>query len=132
ECADSFSGMLTSILGGQTNGDNADDDAAYKELLAKTKDRVQTIDFTNIDKGWMGHSIPDDLICSLSFTGKPPKGISLVEENSGNRGKAANFFAKLTKIKDEEPASKGFGKLLKVVKVSGDQPTVASAKVSGN
>jgi len=133
ECADSFGGLVGSILGDQNkaNGDNnSEEERAYQELIAKTKARIQTIDFTNIDIGWMGHSIPDDLIASMSMTGKPSVGLSLEEVDSGNRGKTTNFFSKLTKVSDQDPNAKGLGKLLRVVKIS--PPTKVATKPANN
>jgi esterase/lipase superfamily enzyme len=127
ECADSFGGMVDFVLG---NKDAASDkpDPNMEALLAKTKARMQTIDFTAIDLGWMGHSIPAKLICSMSFYGKPCTGLSLVDEESGSRGKTANFFAKLTKVTDKDEAETHLGKLLRVVKIKpGSAPTVASS-----
>jgi esterase/lipase superfamily enzyme len=130
ECADALGGMVTQVLTvGQKSTDAANADKELKEVLAKNAARMQTIDFTNIDLGWMGHSIPAKLISSMTYTDGPPPELKLVKQDSGQRGKTSNYFAKITHTL--VPASKeetGFhaGECLRVVKVSAPSNKVAT------
>jgi esterase/lipase superfamily enzyme len=134
EAADAI-GSLVSTATGQGNASSdtkteSPEDSAYRALLEKTKARMQTIDFTNIDLGWMGHSIPDKLICSMSYTNSPPPGLAFKPEESGARGKLSQRFSRMTKIHDAEPVAGGT--VLRVVRVSPPptaQPIAASATV---
>lgn len=117
ECADSLAGMGLKILGGETpKTSTAEDDAKFAAVLEKTKKRMQTIDFTNIDLGMIGHSVPAKLICSMSFTNEPCPGLKLESEESGERSKLSQRLSKMTKLfeRDEMPVK---GTCLRVVKV---------------
>ena len=79
--------------------DTAAQDAEFSERLAKTKGRMQTIDFSAIDTGMVGHTIPEKLICNMSFHGTPGPGLKFVDEESGQRSKISQMFSKMTKLK---------------------------------
>ena len=122
EQADAIGGWVTKTLSGQSAeaaATNPDDtkaqEAEFADRLKKTKGRMQTIDFTNIDKGLIGHNVPAKLICSMSFTGTPGAGLELVAEESGQRSKLSHAFSKLTKLKDTDDMSLA-GAVLKVMK----------------
>lgn len=110
ECADSMSGMLNQVMGNKpVPGENAEkieareDDDAFKEAIKSAQHRLQTIDFTQIDSGFIGHKIPAKLVCSMSFNEKPGAGLELEQEESGKRSRLSNTFAKLTHLKDNSP-----------------------------
>ncbi len=91
ECAESLSGFAMQALGVKDNGGaDQDKDASEKfaEVLKATEKRMQTIDFTAIDSGILGHKIPAALICSMSFTNQPCPGLKLVPEDSGTTEQA--------------------------------------------
>jgi esterase/lipase superfamily enzyme len=132
ECADALGSVITQALStGQKQGDAKDESDADKEFQQRLKQRaahMQTIDFTNIDLGWMGHSIPAKMICSMSYTDTPGAGLKLIKQESGQRGKTANYFSKLTKTiiptpKDDQVLHAGT--CLRVVKLNGPANTVA-------
>lgn len=107
ECADSLGGMLGQVMGNKPVSGESDekkaDDAAFKESMKLAKHRMQTIDFTQIDRGFIGHNVPAKLICSMSFSEKPGEGLELEPEASGQRSGLSNAFAKLTHLKDSSP-----------------------------
>ena len=82
--------------------------------LTATNARMQTIDFTNLDTGLIGHTVPAKLICNMSFTGLPGPGLVLVPEQSGEVSKTSHFMSKLTKIKNSDPQI--HGQVMRVVK----------------
>lgn len=93
ECADAVSDIAMKGIG--AGGKNAaDEDPELTAVLEKTKHRMQTIDFTNIDSGIVGHKIPAKLICSMSFTNTPCSGLKLVSEESGGRSKLSRRISK--------------------------------------
>ena len=106
ECAGSISDWVT-----QNTGQPKEEDAAaneqYAKVIAATKKRMQTIDFTAIDSGILGHKIPAPLICSMSFTNKPSPGLKLEPEESGERSKLSHFLSKVTKLGTNEISIKG-------------------------
>ena len=97
----------------------AADDAKFADVLEKTKKRMQTIDFTNIDLGMFGHSVPVKLICSMSFTNEPCAGLKLESEESGERSKLSLKLSRMTKLFDKEDLPVQ-GTCLRVVKI--DEP----------
>ncbi len=54
-------------------------------LSADALKRFQTIDFTEMDEGTLGHKIPVALICSMSRTGKPPENIEFKHKTSAHQ-----------------------------------------------
>jgi hypothetical protein len=88
---------------------------------------MQTIDFTDIDLGMVGHSVPAKLICSMSFTNEPCEGLKFENEESGERSKLSQRLSKMTKLfeRDEMPIK---GTCLRVVKVAeSDKKQIAKA-----
>jgi esterase/lipase superfamily enzyme len=55
-------------------------DSCSGKLTPDTLKRFQTIDFTELDSGALGHKIPVNLVCSMSQTGNPPDGIELIHK----------------------------------------------------
>ena len=132
ECADALGGVVTQVLTiGQAQAnphETGAEDREFQEVLKKNAARMQTIDFTNIDLGWMGHSIPAKLIASMTYTNGPPPGIKLVKQDSGQRGKASNYFSKITHTLTPPTGEKEelhAGQLLRVVKVNTSTDKIA-------
>lgn len=103
ECADSLSNMVGQILASDSQKGSAKsaEEAEFQSRLEASKKRMQTIDFTRLDTGLVGHKIPAKLICSMSFTGTAGDGLRLVPEESGKRSKTSKFFSKLTRLQEE-------------------------------
>jgi hypothetical protein len=58
------------------------------------------IDFTVLDHGIMGHTIPFELIASLWSTNLPGDGLKLVQSDNGSPNKLASLFFHLFGEKD--------------------------------
>ncbi len=117
ECAESLSGFALNSLGIKDDGDSEQaklEEQQYAEVLKATEKRMQTIDFTAIDSGILGHKIPAPLICSMSFTNQPCTGLKLVPEDSGQRSRLSHFLSRVTKLGVDDMPIKG--KCLCVVK----------------
>ncbi|GEM_PF-906541 len=103
EQADALGAWITKTLTSQNaNTDKIvtkTEDTVLSGKLAENSKRMQTIDFTNIDKGFIGHNVPAKLVCDMSFTDTPTPGLELISERSGMRSGLSNFFSKLTKMK---------------------------------
>ena len=123
EQADALGGWVANTLSGQkTTAEEEEkkgEDGELADKLSKTKGRMQTIDFTNIDKGLIGHNVPAKLICNMSFTGTPGPGLELVQEESGQRSRISNAFTKMAKLKTSD-GSTPTGAVLRVVKDTPD------------
>ena len=87
---------------------------------------MQTIDFTAIDRGLLGHNVPAGLITSMSFTETPGAGLHFLNEQSGKRGKMSNLFTRLSKLNKLDGSSVLSGAVLKVVKDSTDDKQAKS------
>ena len=109
ECADSLSGIVGQVMGNRPANNEeerkeiAADDAGFAEAMKAGKHRLQTIDFTAIDRGFIGHNVPAKLICNMSFSEKPGDDLKLVQEESGQRSKLSNTFSRMTHLKDTAP-----------------------------
>jgi len=68
-------------------GEAANPSLMPKDWQSSDLQNIQRIDFTNIDKGFEGHSIPFDLVSSIYHTGEPGDGLKLEPETKvvGNR-----------------------------------------------
>ncbi len=116
ECADSLSSFAIGALvpNADTNKTQADAEASAEQkeedrkladILERTKHRMQTIDFTNLDFGILGHKIPAKLVCSMSFTNNPCAGVKLIPEESGQRSKLSQRLSRMTKLGGTEVLS---------------------------
>lgn len=101
----------------------------FDRKLAQLKQRLQTIDFTDIDTGFLGHTVPAKLICRMSFTNSPPDDLCLAEEASGQTSKLSKFFARLTRLGQDD--SENPVGCLRVVKASVTAPEQPIKKASG-
>lgn len=106
EQADAMGSWVGKILSGEQAQENPDEtkaaEAEFAERLKLTQKRMQTIDFTAIDKGLVGHNVPDHLVCSMSFTNTPGPGLRFEAEDSGKRSKLSNMFTKMAKLKSTD------------------------------
>ncbi len=102
ECAKSF-WELTTHAG--TGGDTGKNDPELLALLEKTKHRMQTINFTSIDSGPMGHKVPAKLLCSMSFTNAPPPELKLIPEKLVHRNKISQLISKAMDLTSPEELS---------------------------
>lgn len=122
EQADALQGWVGKIFTGQPGSTPAKparaEEAEFQERLSETKKRMQTIDFTQIDRGLLGHNVPTKLICSMSFTNTPGPGLELVDEKSGLRSRMSNVFTRLAKLEDPSGTSQITGNVLRVVKTT--------------
>jgi Alpha/beta hydrolase of unknown function (DUF900) len=107
EQADSLSGWALATMKGTSGKQEkaATDDPELAAVIEKTKHRMQTIDFTNIDRPFVGHAVPAKLICSMSFTNGPCSGLQLVPEESGGRSKLSQRLSKATKLRSNQELS---------------------------
>ncbi|MFN8656911.1 MAG: alpha/beta hydrolase [Candidatus Obscuribacterales bacterium] len=78
----------------------ASDSCSGKPTIETLK-RFQTIDFTELDFGKLGHKIPVALVCSLSQTGKPPEGIELIHKK-GKDADCSEIMLTVSDIDDDE------------------------------
>lgn len=104
ECADSLSGWALGTLLPSTEKtpEDAEESKKLADILEKTKHRMQTIDFTNLDYGILGHKVPAKLVCSMSFTNSPCEGVKLIPEESGQRSGLSQKLSRLTKLGDKQ------------------------------
>ncbi len=118
ECADSLSGWALGAIMPNLNSTSTtspEEEKKLADVLEKTKHRMQTIDFTNIDYGILGHKVPAELICSMSFTNGPCQGLKLIPEESGQRSRLSQKLSNLTKLGNKQELSVK-GTCLRVVK----------------
>lgn len=117
ECADNLANVAkTALQGSEKQTPLAEKtDNAQPELFSTLKKRMQTIDFTNLDSGVIGHKIPVDLMCSMSYSNVPGKDLKFVEEQSGARSKTSLALSKLTKLQTSSHSAEN---CLRVVKLN--------------
>ena len=105
ECADSITAFASSLIPSakaQTDDQlNKAEEARFSSLVEKTKKRMQTIDFTELDSGLIGHKIPTDLMYSMSYTNAPGEGLKLEHESSGERNKYSRLLSTLTRHRQD-------------------------------
>ncbi len=121
EQADALGGWVTKTLTAKNESTapaTKSEETEVTKMLAENRKRMQTIDFTNIDTGFIGHSVPAKLVCDMSFTNAPPAGLEFNIEKSGLRSGLSNFFTKVTKLKPTSEATMP-GDVLHVVRVNG-------------
>ena len=113
EQADAISGWVGRSFARQNAKTDKDSEATkaseaeFAERLNKTKKRMQTIDFTAIDRGLIGHNVPAKLISNMSYTNTPGPGLKLVPEESGRRSRMSNMFSRLAKLRGNDPSPPG-------------------------
>jgi esterase/lipase superfamily enzyme len=64
---------------------------AWEITKRKRAEYLERIDFTLVDKGWYGHSLPFDLVANMVHNDKPGKGFALVPETSVRANGFAHF-----------------------------------------
>lgn len=106
ECADSLASLVPGLQAKAADSEQSKaDELEFKERIEKTKHRMQTIDFTSLDSGAIGHHIPYELMESMSFENVPGQGLQLVIEQSGERSGISKALSKMTKLKTESVTS---------------------------
>lgn len=132
ECADALSTFVNQTVAFATGQDGkglaAADDKAFKERVELTKHRMQTIDFTNLDKGLIGHNVPAELVCNMALTGVPGDGLELISQKSGERSKASRLFSNFTRLRQSSPVIGGT--CLRVVKLDSKQLSKSQTKLT--
>jgi pimeloyl-ACP methyl ester carboxylesterase len=73
--------------------------ADEQEAKARLHNRFEWIDFTLLDHGFIGHSVPYELIASLWSTGKPGDGLALINDEAGHVNRFTGFVARCFKQK---------------------------------
>jgi esterase/lipase superfamily enzyme len=63
-------------------------------LRQRLRDAFEWIDFTAIDHGFIGHTIPYEMIASLWSTGKPGPGLAMTTEEAGQVNKLTRMIAR--------------------------------------
>jgi len=103
EQADALGGWINKTLTAKNANTDVvltkEETAELAKVLEMNRKRMQTIDFTNIDTGFIGHTVPAKLVCSMSFADAPPAGLEFNDEQSGLRSGLSNFFTKITRLK---------------------------------
>jgi len=105
ECADSLASLgkqALSVIPGAQAAEAATTDDSQKEIddvAAKLKKRLQTIDFTVLDHGMIGHKIPVGLIHSMAYTETPGPGLEFLTQGSGERSRTSRMISRMTHTK---------------------------------
>jgi pimeloyl-ACP methyl ester carboxylesterase len=107
ECADSIASFALNALplAVQTGHGSIDSNKLPDDFVAKAKKRLQTVDFTVLDSGLIGHKIPVELICSMSYTNTPGLGLDFISQESGQRSRTSRMLSKLTRLQMNPVAS---------------------------
>jgi hypothetical protein len=122
ECADSISALVSTVVpipGAKAASTDETIDPELKAKIEQTKRRMQTIDFTDLDTGMLGHKIPVELMYNMSYSNQPGSGLELIDEASGQRNRSSRFLSKMTHLKlpgEHETNMSLTDKCLKVVK----------------
>jgi hypothetical protein len=69
-------------------------------MRQRMRDQFEWIDFTKIDRGIIGHSIPFEMIASLWSTGKPGSGLAFVADKDDKVSGITRMIAKNFKLKE--------------------------------
>jgi pimeloyl-ACP methyl ester carboxylesterase len=100
-----------------------------KDATDRWRNRFEWIDFTAIDHGLIGHTIPYELIASLWSTGKPGEGLAIVDAPTGQVNLITRFVARYFRQKSRIG---DWGKCEKVVLTKDYPAPAAQAEVSPN
>ncbi|MBY0552384.1 MAG: alpha/beta hydrolase [Candidatus Obscuribacterales bacterium] len=115
ECADSIKSLITGTL--QTNPVKTETPEQEGEALVQAKRRMHTIDFTTLDRGFIGHNIPVDLLYNFSTSGLPGPGLTTITERSGERNRMSRLFSRLSHL--DPPKIAHPDNCLRIVKTKG-------------
>jgi esterase/lipase superfamily enzyme len=94
--------------------------------------KFEWIDFTSLDYGIIGHTIPYQLIANLAATDKPGEGLELVESENGSVNKLSKFSLGLFHEKKRISSCIGNCKRVVVLKKEASKEQVASTKAAPN
>ncbi|CAN5387877.1 hypothetical protein BH10CYA1_BH10CYA1_52590 [soil metagenome] len=106
--ASSYSGI---VILRQENSDKVHAKTHFNDVLIHLDQLCQE------DPSVIGHNVPAQLVCNMSFTDTPTPGLELISEQSGLRSGLSNFFTKLAKLKPASETSLT-GDVLHVVRTS--------------
>lgn len=98
ECADSLAAIARDAMKSRIETPTETTEAEVHDMFEKSKHRMQTIDFTVVDSGLIGHHIPTELIYNISYTNSPGTGLLLVPQESGQRSRASRLLSRLTRL----------------------------------
>lgn len=100
ECAESLASVAKTAFQRDNRATCAAEEknTIYQSAPSALKKRMQTIDFTELDRGLIGHKIPVDIMCNMSYSNVPGDDLQLVEEKSGARSKISLALSKLSKL----------------------------------
>lgn len=73
---------------------------------------IERIDFTTLDHGIHGHTVPCDLVASMVKTGSPPQGFSLTPQSKVHANRLIRFANRAQKLDD---TSGELGQFCKIV-----------------
>jgi pimeloyl-ACP methyl ester carboxylesterase len=101
------------------------------QILEEARKRIQTIEFTRIDKGFIGHKLPCELICNMAATGKPGPELELVQagQETGSTNRFGRFISWWTEIAN--PHGKVDDTCLYVTRVSDKERESLAVKTEG-
>jgi len=71
---------------------------AWDRLKRDKAEYLERIDFTLIDKGWYGHSLPFELVANMVDLDKPGEGYALVPETSVKANRVARFAGRSERL----------------------------------
>lgn len=91
-------------------------------LSPEAMKRFQTIDFTSMDEGTLGHKIPVHLMTSMSLTGHPPGEIEF-EHKKKDHEDCSSLMLQISNLLEQDEASAGYFR----VKVAGKKAPVIGA-----
>ncbi|HEY9733803.1 MAG TPA: alpha/beta hydrolase [Drouetiella sp.] len=93
-------GDALSAVGGKDVPKDSNHDAKKSSTKPQWMMKFEWIDFTALDHGLIGHTIPYDLIANLWSTNKPGAGLTLVPSHNGSVNRMSSIFSHLFGEKD--------------------------------
>lgn len=72
--------------------------------------KLEKIDFTAIDKRWIGHHFPFELVAGMSCNDQPGEGLTFLAEKEGDGNKFARFARWLNELGPSDESRPGFCK----------------------
>jgi esterase/lipase superfamily enzyme len=92
--------------------------------------RLEKIDFTAIDKRWIGHHFPFELVANMSCNNQPSEGLTFLAEKEGDGNKFARFARWLNELGPSDESRPGYCK--RVVRLDSLKNTKASQPIALN
>jgi len=88
------------LAGGYYRLGEADDPMKLPKVWETTDAPFERIDFTAVDKGFEGHTIPSELIANIVNTNSAGPGLQLVPESEVHAGRLEKFADRALKLND--------------------------------